>query len=133
MTDQVRPPVPPFTYDTAIAKVRKAEDAWNTRDPASVSLAYTLDSSWRNRSSFVNGREEIVVSLAAKWDKELGYRLIKEIWAFTQMAMQAGFPNTVLRDSVLSHPTMAEGLNVLFSTMKRRIQLRIRRRPRMQR
>ena len=83
MTDQARPPVPPFTYETAVVKVRKAEDAWNTRNPEAVSLAYTVDSRWRNRSVFLKGRAEIVAFLTAKWEKELEYRLIKEIWAFS--------------------------------------------------
>ncbi len=75
-------PVPPFTRDTAIAKVRMAEDAWNSRDPHRVSLAYTQDSRWRNRAEFINGRAEIVAFLTRKWNRELDYRLIKELWAF---------------------------------------------------
>jgi nuclear transport factor 2 (NTF2) superfamily protein len=74
--------VPPFTQETAVLKVRKAEDGWNSRDPEKVCLAYTLDSKWRNRSEFVNGREQIVQFLTRKWQKELDYRLIKELWAF---------------------------------------------------
>jgi len=74
--------VPPFTRETAILKVRKAEDGWNSRDPAKVCLAYTVDSRWRNRSEFVNGREQIIQFLTRKWQKELDYRLIKELWAF---------------------------------------------------
>jgi uncharacterized protein len=77
-----RPPVPPFTRETAIQKIRLAEDAWNTRDPEKVSLAYTPDSRWRNRSEFLNGRQEIVAFLKRKWAGELEYRLIKELWAF---------------------------------------------------
>ncbi len=77
-----RPPFPPFTWDTAIQKVRLAEDAWNPRDPERVSLAYTTDSLWRNRSEFLSGREAIVGFLRRKWEKELNYRLIKELWAF---------------------------------------------------
>jgi nuclear transport factor 2 (NTF2) superfamily protein len=76
-----RPPLPPFTRETAIQKVRLAEDAWNSREPEKVSLAYTPDSRWRNRSEFITGREEIVAFLARKWAKELDYRLIKELWA----------------------------------------------------
>jgi uncharacterized protein len=76
------PLVPPFTREIAIRKVRAAEDGWNTRDPHKVSLAYTVDSRWRNRSEFVHGREEIVAFLTRKWSRELEYRLIKEIWAF---------------------------------------------------
>jgi uncharacterized protein len=72
----------PFTRETATAKVRAAEDAWNTRDPERVSLAYSIDSRWRNRSEFINGREEIVAFLTRKWARELGYRLIKELWTF---------------------------------------------------
>ena len=77
-----RPPVPPFTRETAIQKIRNAEDAWNSRDPEKVSLAYTPDSRWRNRSEFLNGRQEIVAFLKRKWAQELEYRLIKELWAF---------------------------------------------------
>jgi uncharacterized protein len=75
-------PVPPFTRETAIVKVRMAEDAWNSRDPHRVSLAYTEDSRWRNRAEFLTGRAEIVAFLTRKWQKELDYRLIKEMWAF---------------------------------------------------
>ena len=78
-----RPPLPPFTDETARKKVRAAEDAWNNRDPAKVALAYTPDSRWRNRSEFFNGRTEIEAFLTRKWGKELDYRLIKELWAFT--------------------------------------------------
>jgi nuclear transport factor 2 (NTF2) superfamily protein len=74
--------VPPFTRETALQKVRKAEDAWNSRNPQQVSLAYTPNSKWRNRAEFVNGRDEIVQFLTRKWNKELEYRLIKELWAF---------------------------------------------------
>ncbi|MBW6531438.1 nuclear transport factor 2 family protein [Sphingomonas sp. RRHST34] len=76
-----RPPVPPFTADTAARKARLAEDAWNSRNPVTVSLAYTPDSVWRNRSEFLTGREAIVAFLARKWERELDYRLIKEVWA----------------------------------------------------
>ena len=76
-----RPPLPPFTRETAIQKVRFAEDAWNSRDPEKVALAYTIDSRWRNRAEFVNGRQEIIAFLKRKWAKELDYRLIKELWA----------------------------------------------------
>ena len=77
-----RPPRPPFTFETATQKVRLAEDGWNSRDPESVAQAYALDSRWRNRAEFVNGRQEIVAFLTRKWAKELDYRLIKELWAF---------------------------------------------------
>ena len=76
------PIVPPFTRESAILKVRAAEDAWNSRDPQRISLAYSPDSRWRNRSEFINGREEIVAFLTRKWSRELEYRLIKELWAF---------------------------------------------------
>jgi nuclear transport factor 2 (NTF2) superfamily protein len=77
-----RPPLPPFDADSAVLKVRLAEDAWNTRDPARVAAAYTVDSRWRNRSEFVTGRPAIEEFLARKWAHELDYRLIKELWAF---------------------------------------------------
>ena len=77
-----RPPFPPFSVDTAIEKVRKAEDAWNTRQPQTVALAYTEDSVWRNRAEFLSGRAEIVDFLTRKWNRELDYRLIKELWTF---------------------------------------------------
>ena len=77
-----RPPLPPFTRETAIQKVRLAEDAWNSRDPERVALAYTPDSRWRNRAEFANGRSEIISFLTCKWGRELDYRLIKELWAF---------------------------------------------------
>lgn len=79
---QTRPPLPPFTRDTAIQKVRAAEDGWNTRDPERVALAYSAQSRWRNRAEFVVGREQIVVLLRRKWARELDYRLTKELWAF---------------------------------------------------
>lgn len=78
-----RPPLPPFTRETAIQKVRLAEDGWNSRDPAKVALAYTLDTRWRNRAEFIHGREQAEAFLERKWRKELDYRLIKELWAFT--------------------------------------------------
>jgi len=77
-----RPPVPPFTLDTAIQKVRLAEDGWNSRDPAKVALAYTTDTRWRNRAEFLNSRAEAEAFLARKWARELDYRLIKELWTF---------------------------------------------------
>jgi nuclear transport factor 2 (NTF2) superfamily protein len=82
MTDAPRPPLPPFTAETAAHKARAAEDAWNSRDPARVALAYTSDSAWRNRSEFFQGREAIQAFLTRKWAKELDYRLIKEVWTF---------------------------------------------------
>tara|TARA_R110002050_G_scaffold57423_5_gene129227 strand:- start:144509 stop:144976 length:468 start_codon:yes stop_codon:yes gene_type:complete len=80
---QTKPPLPPFTKQTAIQKIRMAEDAWNSRDPARVSLVYTEDTYWRNRSEFIHGREEVRIFLTKKWEKELDYRLIKELWAYT--------------------------------------------------
>ena len=80
--NDTRPPLPPFTRETSAQKVRMAEDGWNSRDAVKVSLAYTLDSQWRNRAEFPNGREEIVQFLTRKWQRELEYRLIKELWAF---------------------------------------------------
>lgn len=78
-----RPPLPPFDADTAARKARAAEDAWNTREPERVSLAYTPDSRWRNRDTFIAGRSQIVEFLTEKWQRELDYRLIKEVWAWT--------------------------------------------------
>ncbi|CAM2147245.1 Nuclear transport factor 2 family protein [Pararobbsia alpina] len=83
MSQESRPPFPPFTLETAKQKVRMAEDGWNTRDPERVALAYTVDSRWRNRVEFTNTRAEIVALLTRKWSRELEYRLIKELWAFT--------------------------------------------------
>lgn len=82
MTNEIRPPVPPFTRETAIQKVRMAEDGWNSRDPQRVSLVYTEDSQWRNRAEFPRGRPQIIEFLTRKWARELEYRLIKELWAF---------------------------------------------------
>ncbi|WP_045879980.1 nuclear transport factor 2 family protein [Pseudofrankia sp. DC12] len=82
MPDSPRPPLPPFTEESAREKVRRAEDAWNSRDPGAVALGYSQDSRWRNRAEFVTGRAEIVEFLARKWTRELDYRLIKELWAF---------------------------------------------------
>lgn len=79
--DAPRAPLPPFSHEDAVRKVRMAEDAWNTRDPEKVALAYTADSRWRNRSEFLNGRDEVRAFLSRKWATENGYRLIKEIWA----------------------------------------------------
>jgi hypothetical protein len=90
-TTLARPPFPPFTRDSAMQKVRLAEDAWNTRDPAKIALAYTVDSRWRNRSEFISGRNEIIAFLSRKWAKELDYRLIKEMWAFTENRIAVRF------------------------------------------
>jgi uncharacterized protein len=91
MPSESRPPFPPFTADTAVLKVRLAEDGWNTRNPERVSLAYSVDSRWRNRAEFANGREEIVALLTRKWRRELDYRLIKELWAFTENRIAVRF------------------------------------------
>lgn len=90
MTDQ-RPPLPPFTLDSAIQKVRLAEDAWNSRDPDRVALAYTVESAWRNRAEFVTGRAEITALLKRKWSREIDYRLIKELWAFRENRIAVRF------------------------------------------
>jgi uncharacterized protein len=82
MTDDARPPLPPFTLETATQKVRMAEDGWNSRDPARVALAYSLESRWRNRAEFLQGRDAIKAFLERKWVRELDYRLIKELWTF---------------------------------------------------
>lgn len=86
-----RPPFPPFTAETALKKVQAAEDAWNSRDPERVAMAYTPDSEWRNRDQFFSGRESIVKFLQAKWNKELDYRLKKELWAFTENRIAVRF------------------------------------------
>jgi len=91
MPEEQRPPFPPFTLETATEKVRKAEDAWNTRDPQKVSLAYSINSRWRNRTEFINGRDEIVAFLTRKWARESGYRLIKELWGFKENRMAVRF------------------------------------------
>jgi uncharacterized protein len=88
---QTRPPVPPFDEETARQKVQAAEDAWNTRDPEKVSLAYTVDSVWRNRDEFFEGREEIVAFLKRKWARELDYRLKKNLWCFTENRIAVRF------------------------------------------
>jgi uncharacterized protein len=80
--DEKRLPLPPFTLQTALQKVQAAEDAWNTKDPEKVSLAYTLDTEWRNRDIFLSGREEVKIFLSAKWQKEIDYKLKKELWCF---------------------------------------------------
>lgn len=86
-----RPPFPPFTAETAAQKVRAAEDGWNSRDPERVALAYTADSQWRNRAEFITGRAEIVAFLKRKWVRELDYRLIKEVWAFSDKRIAVRF------------------------------------------
>jgi len=89
--DAERPPLPPFTLETAHEKVRLAEDGWNSRNPEKVALAYTRDSRWRNRSEFLQGREAIVAFLTRKWQRELDYRLIKELWAFHENRIAVRF------------------------------------------
>jgi nuclear transport factor 2 (NTF2) superfamily protein len=86
-----RPPLPPFTRETAIEKVRLAEDGWNGRNPEKVALAYTVDSYWRNRAEFVQGRDAIVAFLTRKWQRELDYRLIKELWSFSESRIAVRF------------------------------------------
>jgi len=94
-----RSPLPPFTQETAIQKVRLAEDGWNTRDPEKVSLAYTSDSKWRNRAEFPSGRAQIVAFLSRKWTRELDYRLIKELWAFRENRIAVRFAYEYRDDS----------------------------------
>jgi nuclear transport factor 2 (NTF2) superfamily protein len=91
MMSEPRPPLPPFTLESAIHKVRSAEDGWNSRNPDKVALAYTPDSSWRNRSEFYDGRDAIVTFLDNKWRKEQEYRLIKELWAYTDNRIAVRF------------------------------------------
>jgi uncharacterized protein len=91
MSDLIRPPVPPFNLESAAQKVRAAENAWNKQRPEQIALAYTSDSVWRNRAEFLRGREEIVQFLTRKWEKELDYRLIKELWAFNDARIAVRF------------------------------------------
>jgi nuclear transport factor 2 (NTF2) superfamily protein len=91
MMENPRPPLPPFTAESAAEKVRLAEDGWNSRDPARVALAYTPDSAWRNRAEFLNGRPAIVAFLTDKWQRERDYRLIKELWAFRENRIAVRF------------------------------------------
>ena len=86
-----RYPLPPFTYETALQKVQAAEDAWNSQDPEKVSLAYTVDTEWRNRTEFIKGREEVKAFLTRKWQKELSYKLKKELWGFRENRMAVRF------------------------------------------
>ncbi len=86
-----RYPVPPFSKETAIQKVKAAEDAWNTKDPVKVSMAYTANTEWRNRSEFLNGREEVQAFLKKKWEKEIDYKLKKELWAFAENRIAVRF------------------------------------------
>lgn len=93
------PPLPPFTLETAVQKVRLAEDGWNTRNPGKVALAYTVDARWRNRAEFANGREQIIALLTRKWTRELDYRLIKELWAFREHRIAVRFAYEYHNDS----------------------------------
>lgn len=90
-TEPQRHPLPPFTMETAMQKVQTAEDAWNTRDPEKVCMAYTIDTEWRNRTEFINGREEVKQFLTRKWKKELDYKLKKELWGFRENRMAVRF------------------------------------------
>lgn len=89
--DQSRPPLPPFTHESALAKVQAAEDAWNSRDPERVAGAYSPDTEWRNRDQHIRGREEVVAFLTDKWDRELDYRLRKNLWSFTDNRIAVRF------------------------------------------
>jgi nuclear transport factor 2 (NTF2) superfamily protein len=91
METENRPPLPPFTRESARQKIRGAEDGWNTRDPQRVALAYTEDSRWRNRAEFVTGRADIVALLTRKWQRELDYRLIKELWVYSENRIAVRF------------------------------------------
>lgn len=86
-----KPPLPPFNYESALQKVQAAEDAWNTRDPEKICLAYTIDTEWRNRTDFIQGREEVKSFLTRKWEKELDYKLKKELWGFRENRMAVRF------------------------------------------
>ena len=91
MNSEFRPPVPPFNLDTALKKVQAAEDAWNSRDPERVSLTYTVDTEWRNRTDFINGRQQVKEFLQRKWKKELNYKLKKELWGFRENRIAVRF------------------------------------------
>jgi uncharacterized protein len=89
--ENLKLPIPPFTKETALQKVQAAEDAWNTKDPERVCMAYTIDTEWRNRNEFIHGREEVKQFLKAKWEKELDYKLKKELWSFTENRIAVRF------------------------------------------
>ena len=91
MNEEKRLPLPPFNMETALQKVQLAEDAWNSKDPERVSKAYTIDTEWRNRTEFINGREEVVAFLTRKWEKEQHYKLKKELWGFRENRMAVRF------------------------------------------
>jgi nuclear transport factor 2 (NTF2) superfamily protein len=88
---EIKLPIPPFTIETALQKVQLAEDAWNTKDPEKICLAYTIDTEWRNRTAFINGREEVKQFLKRKWENELNYKLKKELWGFRENRMAVRF------------------------------------------
>ncbi|KQN36276.1 histidine kinase [Pedobacter sp. Leaf41] len=88
---EIKTPVPPFNYETAIEKVMLAERAWNSRDPETICMAYTLNTQWRNRSQFISGREEVKAFLVTKWEKELSYKLKKELWSFSENRIAVRF------------------------------------------
>jgi nuclear transport factor 2 (NTF2) superfamily protein len=88
---EIKLPLPPFNLETALEKIQLAEDAWNSRDPARISMGYTIDTEWRNRSEFINGREEVVRFLTGKWQRELDYKLKKELWAFMENRIAVRF------------------------------------------
>ena len=115
-----KPPFPPFTLETAQQKARMAENAWNTKDPEKVSLAYTEDSFWRNRSEFIHGRDEILAFLKRKWSKELDYKLIKEVWAYagTESLFASNMSGTMIPAS--SSGLMAMKLGILRRRLMRR-------------
>lgn len=89
--ENAKPPIPPFTLETALQKVQAAENAWNSKDPEKVSLAYTIDTEWRNRTEFLSGREQVKDFLTRKWKKELGYKLKKELWCFLENKIAVRF------------------------------------------
>lgn len=91
MSIEKRPPLPPFTLKTALQKVQLAEDAWNSKDPERVSLAYSIDTEWRNRTDFINGREQVISFLKKKWEKEMDYKLKKELWGFRENRIAVRF------------------------------------------
>ena len=91
MENEIRYPIPPFNMESALQKVQAAEDAWNSQNPEKVSLAYTIDTEWRNRTEFINGREEVKQFLTRKWEKELDYKLKKELWGFKENRMAVRF------------------------------------------
>jgi nuclear transport factor 2 (NTF2) superfamily protein len=115
-----RPPLPPFTHESAIQNVRLAEDGWNTRDPAKVALAYTIDSRWRNRSEFISGRSEIIAFLSRKWAKELDYRLIKEMWVFTgnRIAVRFAYESTMTRVTGIAPMAMRTGSSMTMGSWR---------------